>query len=42
LAEKYGVSSYPTIKFFKPGNIANPDPYEGARTAEGIAQFINA
>ena len=31
LAKEQGVSSYPTIKFFKKGSL-EPTPYEGARS----------
>jgi len=39
LCAKYEVSGYPTLKWF--GKSAEPSPYSGARTAEGIIEFIN-
>jgi len=40
LAEKYGVKSYPTIKFFsKDGK--EPESYEGGRTEEAFVSFLN-
>ncbi|EPQ54104.1 protein disulfide isomerase [Gloeophyllum trabeum ATCC 11539] len=41
LAEKYGVSSYPTIKFFPKGHKEDPEPYEGPRTEEGFVEYLN-
>lgn len=40
LASKYGVSSYPTIKFFSKDN-KEPEPYEGARSEEGFIAYLN-
>ncbi|KAK7379184.1 hypothetical protein VNO80_04637 [Phaseolus coccineus] len=37
---KYGVSGYPTIKWFSKGSL-EPRKYEGARTAEALAGFVN-
>ena len=37
LAEKYGVSGYPTIKVFKGGRDTE---YEGPRDAKGIVSFV--
>jgi len=37
LAEKYGVSGYPTIKIFKSGKA---EEYEGPREAKGIIKFV--
>ncbi|RHN49178.1 putative protein disulfide-isomerase [Medicago truncatula] len=37
---KYGVSGYPTIKWFPKGSL-NPKKFEGARTAEALAAFLN-
>jgi len=37
---KYGVSGYPTIKWFPKGSL-EPQKYEGARTAEALAEFVN-
>ncbi|KAK4775548.1 hypothetical protein SAY87_023509 [Trapa incisa] len=40
LAEKYGVSSYPTLKFFPKGNKAGEE-YEGGRDLDNFVNFIN-
>lgn len=40
LAQEQGVSSYPTIKFFKKGS-AEPLPYEGGRSEADFVQFLN-
>eukprot|EP01039_Chlorochromonas_danica_P002387 gene2387-2619_t len=40
LASRFDVSGYPTLKFF-PANSAEPIPYESARTAAGMLEFIN-
>ncbi|RVW39154.1 putative protein disulfide-isomerase A6 [Vitis vinifera] len=41
LAEKYGVSGYPTLKFFPKGNKAGEDYYDGGRDLEDFVTFIN-
>ncbi|KAI4341665.1 hypothetical protein MLD38_026359 [Melastoma candidum] len=40
LAEKYGVSGYPTIKFFPKGDKGGED-YEGGRDLDAFVSFIN-
>ncbi|KAK6911638.1 Thioredoxin domain, partial [Dillenia turbinata] len=40
LCSKYGVSGYPTIQWFPKGSL-EPKKYEGARTAEALAAFVN-
>ncbi|XP_074563988.1 protein disulfide isomerase-like 2-2 [Curcuma longa] len=40
LAEKYGVSGYPTLKFFPKGNKAGED-YEAGRELDDFVIFIN-
>jgi protein disulfide-isomerase A6 len=40
LAEKYGVSSYPTIKFFPKGS-SEPVPYTGGRDEQAFTTFLN-
>ncbi|KAB2003288.1 hypothetical protein ES319_D11G121400v1 [Gossypium barbadense] len=37
---KYGVEGYPTIKWFPKGSL-DPKQYEGPRTAESLAEFVN-
>ncbi|KAI0783773.1 protein disulfide isomerase [Abortiporus biennis] len=39
LGHKYGVSGYPTLKWFK-ANSAEPDKYEGGRDLDTLAKFI--
>ena len=43
LAQKYGVSSFPTIKFFGAGeeNKANPMAYNGGRDEKAFVEFLN-
>ncbi|XP_062210036.1 protein disulfide isomerase-like 2-2 [Phragmites australis] len=38
---KYGVSGYPTIQWFPKGSL-EPKKYEGQRTAEALAEFVNS
>ncbi|XP_030956450.1 probable protein disulfide-isomerase A6 [Quercus lobata] len=40
ICSKYGVSGYPTIKWFPKGSL-EPKKYEGARNAEALAEFVN-
>ncbi|CAJ1869196.1 unnamed protein product [Sphenostylis stenocarpa] len=40
VCSKYGVSGYPTIQWFAKGSLV-PKKYEGARTAEALAAFVN-
>ncbi|KAJ6404129.1 hypothetical protein OIU84_012339 [Salix udensis] len=40
LAEKYGVSGFPTLKFFPKGNKAGED-YDGGRDLDDFVAFIN-
>ncbi|KAK4427612.1 putative protein disulfide-isomerase A6 [Sesamum alatum] len=40
LCSKYGVSGYPTIQWFPKGSL-EPKKYEGGRTAEALAEFVN-
>ncbi|KAF9949655.1 hypothetical protein BGZ72_008590 [Mortierella alpina] len=39
IAEKHGVSGYPTIKFFKPDGTV--EDYEGGRSEQDFIDFIN-
>jgi len=40
LAGKYGVKGFPTLKWFAAGG-AEPEDYEGDRTAEALVAFVN-
>ena len=40
LCSKYGVSGYPTIQWFPKGSL-EPKKYEGPRTADSLAEFVN-
>ncbi|KAI6674554.1 hypothetical protein NL676_002460 [Syzygium grande] len=40
LCSKYGVSGYPTIQWFPKGSL-EPKKYEGPRTVEALAEFVN-
>lgn len=41
VCSKYGVSGYPTIQWFPKGSL-EPKKYEGQRTAEALAEFVNS
>jgi len=38
---RFGVSGFPTLKFFPIGKKDSPIPYDGERTAEAIVNFVN-
>ncbi|XP_053413709.1 protein disulfide-isomerase A2 [Nycticebus coucang] len=40
LTEEFGVTSYPTLKFFHDGNRTHPEEYTGPREAEGITEWL--
>ncbi|XP_062230809.1 protein disulfide isomerase-like 2-1 [Phragmites australis] len=40
LCSKYGVSGYPTLQWFPKGSL-EPKKYEGQRTVEALAEFVN-
>lgn len=40
LCSKYGVSGFPTIKWFPKGSL-EPTDYKGGRTTEELAEFVN-
>lgn len=39
---RYGISSFPQVKLFKPDQITVPIDYEGGRNIEEFSQFINS
>lgn len=41
IAQRYGVSSYPTLMFFPKGDKSNPQPYNGGRGEEDFLKFLN-
>ncbi|XP_022149949.1 probable protein disulfide-isomerase A6 [Momordica charantia] len=41
ICSKYGVSGYPTIQWFPKGSL-EPKKYEGQRSAEALAEFVNS
>ncbi|CAN6349770.1 unnamed protein product [Urochloa humidicola] len=41
VCSKYGVSGYPTIQWFPKGSL-EPKKYEGQRSAEALAEFVNS
>lgn len=41
LGTRYGVSGYPTIKFFPAGADKEPKPYEGPREVADFVTFLN-
>lgn len=40
LGSKFGVSGFPTIKYF-PANSQSPEDYSGGRSADDLVEFIN-
>ncbi|XP_005391718.1 PREDICTED: protein disulfide-isomerase A2 isoform X2 [Chinchilla lanigera] len=40
LMKEFGVTEYPTLKFFRDGNRTHPEEYTGPREAEGIAEWL--
>jgi len=41
IAQKYGVSGYPTIKFFSRDNKDEPETYDGGRSEAEFVSFLN-
>jgi len=41
LCSKFGVTGYPTLKWFPEGRAEEPEAYSGGRTADDIITFIN-
>jgi len=41
LAAKYGVTSFPTIKFFGKNSKENPESYDGPRSEAAFVEFLN-
>ncbi|KAK4848103.1 hypothetical protein QYF36_009378 [Acer negundo] len=41
ICSKYGVQGYPTLQWFPKGSL-EPKKYEGPRTAESLAEFVNS
>ena len=37
---RFGVTGYPTLKFFPAGSL-EPEPYEEARELESLVHFVN-
>uniref|UniRef100_A0A8D2HQQ1 protein disulfide-isomerase n=1 Tax=Urocitellus parryii TaxID=9999 RepID=A0A8D2HQQ1_UROPR len=40
LTEEFGVTGYPTLKFFRDGNRTHPEEYTGPREAKGIVEWL--
>ena len=40
LASEYGVSGYPTIKYFTPETDPKGDAYSGGRDADSLKTFV--
>lgn len=40
LAKEFGVGGYPTLKWYKGGDRANPSDYKGGRKADEIVSWI--
>ena len=41
LAQKYGITGFPTIKFFSKDKKDEPEDYDGGRTEEEFVAFLN-
>lgn len=42
IASEYGIQGYPTLIFFPKGKKDKTEKYEGQRTAEDIAAWLNS
>ncbi|KAK2097160.1 Protein disulfide-isomerase A2 [Saguinus oedipus] len=40
LADEFGVTEYPTLRFFRHGNRTHPEEYAGPREAEHIVEWL--
>jgi protein disulfide-isomerase A6 len=40
ICEKLGVSGYPTIKYFKDGDVSVGEPYKGGRDYDSLKKFV--
>jgi protein disulfide-isomerase A6 len=41
IGSRYGVSGFPTLKFFPKGNKESPEEYNGGRDVDSFVSFIN-
>jgi protein disulfide-isomerase-like protein len=41
LAGRFGVTGFPTLKYFPKGSPTKPEDYSGGRTAEDIVDYVN-
>lgn len=41
-ASEYGIQGFPTLIFFPKGKKGSTEKYEGQRTAEDIASWLNS
>jgi len=41
LGNRFGVSGFPTLKWFPKGDAANPEDYNGGRSADDLVLFVN-
>ena len=39
---RFGVSGYPTLKWFPTGQKDSPQAYDGERTLDALVDFVNA
>ena len=42
LGSRFGVTGFPTLKFFPKGDAKNPEAYSGGRTADAIVEYVNS
>jgi len=40
VAGKHGITGFPTLKWFGPGDSTKSEPYEGARDLDALAKFV--
>jgi len=40
LAKKYGISGFPTLKFFDGSKDDNPEPYKGGRDLDALSSYV--
>ncbi|CAN0331473.1 unnamed protein product, partial [Discosporangium mesarthrocarpum] len=42
LKSRFDIKGFPTLKWFPPGSVTDPEAFNGPRTADGITQFVTS